>query len=236
VSSPKVLEWDYTDGLCFGKMHFKADFGSDPANFDQVTIEVTTSEMKGWFCEEYLFFASMSHYHLETFGKEGTHTLEFKNLSADDKVDIAANGIRTFLWCDGIIDTAISLIKTIMMFAGGLSADPKLPIIGSHIPDYMAEANIDFLYRTMGGPEKMGLEKREKNLLAIDPDTIGSGDFFVIMRLDGLDPLIDYGTGSHSGHSVMSLRFDGELYMVESQDGWYWPNKHIQRTKWADWV
>eukprot|EP00997_Jenningsia_sp_PLL12_P007075 NODE_367_length_1841_cov_75.886719_g309_i0.p1 GENE.NODE_367_length_1841_cov_75.886719_g309_i0~~NODE_367_length_1841_cov_75.886719_g309_i0.p1 ORF type:complete len:195 (-),score=44.69 NODE_367_length_1841_cov_75.886719_g309_i0:291-875(-) len=34
----------------------------------------------------------------------------------------------------------------------------------------------------------------------------------------------------------MALRFDGELYMVESQDGWYWPHKHIQRTKFADWV
>jgi hypothetical protein len=34
----------------------------------------------------------------------------------------------------------------------------------------------------------------------------------------------------------MGLRFDGELYMVESQAGWYWPKKGIQRTKWADWI
>jgi len=44
-----------------------------------------------------------------------------------------------------------------------------------------------------------------------------------------------YGSGSHAGHSVMALRFDGELYMIESQDGWYWPNKGIQRNKWSDW-
>lgn len=82
----------------------------------------------------------------------------------------------------------------------------------------------------------MGLEKRKKNYLEIDPDTINSGDFFVVTRLDGLDPLIGYGTGSHSGHSVMALRFDGELYMVESQAGWYWPKMNIQRTKWAEWI
>lgn len=43
------------------------------------------------------------------------------------------------------------------------------------------------------------------------------------MRLDGLDPMIMYGTGAKIGHNVMALRFDGELYVVESQDAWYWP-------------
>jgi len=36
------------------------------------------------------------------------------------------------------------------------------------------------------------------------------------MRLDGLDPMIMYGTGSKIGHNTMALRFDGELYVVES--------------------
>lgn len=56
------------------------------------------------------------------------------------------------------------------------------------------------------------------------------------MRLDGLDQIIMYGTGSHSGHSVMALRMDGELYIVESQDAWYWPTHGLQKTKWADWL
>jgi len=56
------------------------------------------------------------------------------------------------------------------------------------------------------------------------------------MRLDGLDPLLMYGTGSHVGHTTMALRFDGELYVVESQDAWYWPTHGLQRTKWADWI
>lgn len=45
-----------------------------------------------------------------------------------------------------------------------------------------------------------------------------------------------YGSGSHAGHSVMALRFDGELWLIESQDGWYWPNHGIQRNKWSDWI
>lgn len=67
---------------------------------------------------------------------------------------------------------------------------------------------------------------------------IQSGDFLAILRLDGLDPIIMYGSGSHIGHSVMALRFwdDEELYIVESQDGWYWPNHGLQRTKFSQWM
>jgi hypothetical protein len=36
------------------------------------------------------------------------------------------------------------------------------------------------------------------------------------MRLDGLDPIIMLASGSHAGHSVMALRMDGILYIVES--------------------
>jgi hypothetical protein len=34
----------------------------------------------------------------------------------------------------------------------------------------------------------------------------------------------------------MCLWIDGELYVVESQDGWYWPRRRIQKNKWKDWV
>jgi hypothetical protein len=65
---------------------------------------------------------------------------------------------------------------------------------------------------------------------------IQSGDYFAVLRLDGLDPIIMYGTGSHSGHTVMAQRFDGELYIIESQDAWYWPIQRIQRNKFSEWI
>ena len=37
------------------------------------------------------------------------------------------------------------------------------------------------------------------------------------MRMDGISQFIMYGTGSHCAHSVMALRFDGELYMSKAQ-------------------
>ena len=96
----------------------------------------------------------------------------------------------------------------------------------------MEKANLKFIKEVLGTE----LQERTIQKVDIDPDTINSGDFLAIMRLDGLDPMIMYGTGSRVGHNVMALRFDGELYVVESQDAWYWPTHGLQRTKWADWI
>ena len=136
------------------------------------------------------------------------------------------------MFCGGYVDTFISVFKTVLGFVGGLTTNPNLPIIGSHVPDYMVRQNLIFLNDTMG----YKLIERTTQEVQIDPDTINSGDFFAIMRLDGIDPLIMYGSGTHSGHSVMALRIEGELYIVESQDGWYWPTHGIQKTKWAQWM
>jgi hypothetical protein len=80
------------------------------------------------------------------------------------------------------------------------------------------------------------LVKREITDVEIDESLINSGDFLAIMRLDGVDPIIMYGSGTHAGHSTMALRFDDGLYVVESQDGWYWPVHGIQRNKFSDWI
>jgi hypothetical protein len=38
----------------------------------------------------------------------------------------------------------------------------------------------------------------------VDEDLIQSGDFFGIIRLDGLDPMIAFGMGSSTGHTVVA--------------------------------
>lgn len=126
-----------------------------------------------------------------------------------------------------------SVWVSLQAFVGGLTVDPNRPgMFGSHVPPYMEKANVAFMHEAMG----YDLVARPTTKVEIDPDLIQDGDFIAIMRLDGLDPIIMYGSGSHVGHSTMALRFDGELYIVESQAAWYWPTKSLQRTKWADWI
>lgn len=82
------------------------------------------------------------------------------------------------------------------------------------------------------------LEERPIHKIEIDPSILKSGDVIQIMRLDGLDPFIMYGSGSHTGHCATVLRFEDsdEPYIIESQSGWYWPYSGIQRNKWSDWI
>lgn len=108
--------------------------------------------------------------------------------------------MATFIFCEGYIDTFVSTLKTLKMFLGGLSKNPYLPIIGSHVPHYMEVENKKFI------KENLGWELEERHIQDIDLDKsyIESGDYLPIFRLDGLDQIIMYGTGSHSGHTTMA--------------------------------
>lgn len=54
------------------------------------------------------------------------------------------------MFCDGYIETFVSVWKTLKCFIGGTSPDPKDPIWGSHVPQYMEEVNVEFLNKSMG--------------------------------------------------------------------------------------
>lgn len=71
----------------------------------------------------------------------------------------------------------------------------------------------------------MGLElvKRKNKITYIDKSEIKSGAFIIILRLDGLAPIISYGTGSRGTHCAVTMWMDNELYVIESRDGDYWP-------------
>jgi len=108
----------------------------------------------------------------------------------------------------------------------------KIPLFEPKVPEYMEKANLEFMKWALG----VEMVERKTQKVTIDESLIQSGDYFAVMRLDGLDPMIMYGTGSHSGHSVAALRMDGKLYIVESQDAWYFPTHRIQRTEFHEWI
>ena len=67
------------------------------------------------------------------------------------------------MFCDGYVDTFISVYNSALCFIGGLGTDPNVPIWGSHVPDYikftykpsyvydyMEKENVLFLYEMMG--------------------------------------------------------------------------------------
>lgn len=230
--SPTSSSVTFTSGLCFQQITFSYAHTGDMNDIGDVVITVDTEKPKTLFCKDWFMFGNTEVQHVETFFFRGLHQITLKNLSPEAKIDIAKNGIKIYMFCDGYIDTFISAWHFIEAFVGGLGTNPYLPFIGSHVPEYMEKANTKFL------KDSMGYDMEVRNITEYDYDEslIQSGDFLAIMRLDGVDPIIMYGSGTHAGHSVMALRFDDGLYIIESQDGWYWPRHGIQRNKFSQWV
>ena len=54
------------------------------------------------------------------------------------------------MFCDGYVDTFVSVFNSVLCFVGGLGTDPTEPVFGSHVPEYMEKANVNFLRETMG--------------------------------------------------------------------------------------
>jgi len=215
---------------CFEETSF--EFKYDPATPDEATVIATLSKPRDLTCSDWYLFGNTEIQHVEEFFTQGTHTLKFKAANNKDHssaiVDLANNGFETYLFCESMKDELLSVIQSLKAFIGGLGMHGRTPLFQPKVPAYMEKANVDFLHWALN----IDLEERPTQKVTIDESEIQSGDYLAVMRLDGLDPMIMYGTGSRSGHSVMALRFDGELYIVESQDAWYWPVHRIQRTPW----
>jgi hypothetical protein len=114
-----------------------------------VKITVKLENPVSLLCHDWFLFGNTELIHVEDFFYSGTHEIQFKNLDEDAKIDTYKNGITIYMFCDGYIDTFISAFKVVKAFLGGLTDNPNLPYIGSHVPPYMEEANVEFLSKVM---------------------------------------------------------------------------------------
>ena len=141
--------------------------------------------------------------------------------------DILQNGITIMVAPCGSLGTIKSVLNTISLF---YSKDPSK----------IREANKQFLlYRKIF--DRLP-PRTNATVTAIDKHSIRSGDTLQVVKLDGLDQLISWGTGGRTGHVTVAVwGEDGELYVCESTDaspfGSYWPPPYgIIRTPWDQWV
>jgi hypothetical protein len=203
----------------------------------ETIISFEASEPLGWFCTDTYWIGTYNHNQLKIFFQGGYRRIVLTNLSDGDMADIRVNGIHVLGFCQGLFSNIKSIIQTIGLFFGGFTPDPNawLPIMRPSITGIMERLNVSFLGEIMGYKQVHRGEWGNK-LIEIDEKLIKSGDFLAITRLDGVDPIVMIGTGARIGHTAVCLWIDGELYVVESTDSWYWPKKGIQRNKWKDWI
>jgi hypothetical protein len=204
---------------------------------DETIISFEASEPSGWFCSDTYLISTYGHQQIKFIFQGGYHSIVLTNLTEGDMADIRVNGVHIISSCDGLFSNIKSFFQTIGLYLGGFSTNTNawLPFMRPNITGIMERFNIAFLSEFMNYKQVHRGEWGQK-IIDIDEKMIKSGDFLAITRLDGIDPIVMLGTGARIGHTAVCLWIDGELYVVESTDGWYWPKAGIQRNKWKDWI
>jgi len=178
-------------------------------------------------CGDLFGFFTGSHFRIGSFptpiGGHKSYTFEM-GLTEAQTWDVDNLGVRIFAFHDNAVATMRSVLETALLFT---------PLHTQGVAPLAAKRNVDFLTKYLGTEMK----KRSGKDVALNESEIHSGDFLGVIRLDGLDPMLAFGMGSHTGHTTVALWEDGQLYVAEStSNGSYWPTNGIQRTPYRQWL
>jgi hypothetical protein len=212
---------------CWHKVTATTENVSDGWN---VHIKVSRAkDLIPYHCTDFYLLGTASQVSLALFPTPvgGTKTYHFKTskLTSTEQWDLENNGVRVMLFRHGPINVVQNLLDTVMLFLSELTKG-----VGNRV----ATRNLDFLERYAGITMK---ERTDSGDLILDESEIQSGDFFGVIRFDGLDPMLAWAMGAHTGHTVVALWEDDQLYIAESTaKGSYWPTNGLQRTPYRQWI
>eukprot|EP01100_Stratorugosa_tubuloviscum_P013949 TRINITY_DN719_c0_g2_i1.p1 TRINITY_DN719_c0_g2~~TRINITY_DN719_c0_g2_i1.p1 ORF type:complete len:554 (+),score=244.36 TRINITY_DN719_c0_g2_i1:149-1810(+) len=195
---------------------------------NNITISFTTQQSTSLICEDFYIFTTMSGLQLHLFKSKGTENINWsvENLSNNEIQDIQQNGIRIFRFLGSPTFVIEAIIATAELFIPALTGD-------SHVPPQTAAANVEFLKEY----PQIVMAPRNITTVELDESMINSGDFFGVIRLDGLDPMLAWGMGAHTGHTTVALWIDDQLNICESTTASnYWPTDGLQCTPYRTWL
>jgi hypothetical protein len=219
-------------GRCFGKI-----YPSVVEKDDGFEVTLHATEAKSWSCSEMVIVTTGKTSQLKFMMMQGHYGvwLDKYYMSDFEKEHVRKYGVRVLKPCSDLSAYPKELFNFLKMFLGGFGTSPNIPFFGSKTMDYQIDANRQLLMDYLG----YDFPRREQIIdINIDKNKIKSGDFLGLTRMDGLDQFINVVSGSRLGHTTIAMwdEKDGELYVTESQAGWYWPRDGIQRNKWEDWI
>ncbi|CAL1133595.1 unnamed protein product [Cladocopium goreaui] len=197
---------------------------------DKWQLHVKVSKAQRLICNEVFGLFTASHFRIGSFstpiGGQKTFTFEM-GLTEPQTWDVDNLGVRIFAFHENALATMRSVLDTALLFA---------PLHTKGVAPLAAQRNVDFLEKYMGIEMKRRVSPPGDQPI-LNESQIHSGDFIGVIRLDGLDPVLAFGMGSHTGHTAVALWEDGQLYIAESTvNGSYWPTNGIQRTPYRQWM
>jgi hypothetical protein len=97
------------------------------------------------FCQEPILLLNTEFYHVEDIMFSGKHEWTFNAPSKDAQLDFQQHGIQTYLFCESLKDEILSAIVSAKAFVGGLGTHGKISLFQMKVPEYMEQANKEFM-------------------------------------------------------------------------------------------
>lgn len=91
---------------------------------DSVTVTLESQTPSSLLCYDAYLIAILDSVHLEFAVLQGTHTIEFRDLTPEEVFDVKTYGVRVFSFCDGLFTWLEDLFMSLELFLGGFTTMP----------------------------------------------------------------------------------------------------------------
>lgn len=225
TSSVPVSNTNVWSAPCFQFNNITSQINPDGTASISIYSDLPTSLL----CEDFYLLATLEAFQfkiVERHGFQSVTTWHLSNVSDAEMFDIKLNGFRLFRFLGSPVDVLDSIYATIELFMPEICCGPGVN------PKYAA-ANVAFLQDYAN----FTFAPRNINVVDINETDVFSGDFIGVTRMDGLDPMIDFGMGGTTGHTTVTLWIEGVLHVCESTvNSVYWPTNGVQCTIFSKWI
>ena len=142
----------------------------------------------------------------------GSHTIKIKKLTEEQLLEVKVSGLRVFSFCDTLVNTIKSVIQTV-----------KFILPTSHTKQYDSLFNEGNLKKSAEEKEKenLALLKKFVNIVPIkranyEKKMLDLEKYIKSEMKSGISTFIQLMSGEKISHSVIALKMDGKLYVVEA--------------------
>jgi hypothetical protein len=226
---------------CFGSLKFST---SMDANASQLVFNLAMEQQRSFLCTDTLVVATPGMFIKILTVDSDKAALSWKwNMTSDSAYTwySTTKGVKLFRLNKGIIGAILDMVDTVKLMAGFGECPVKAASLAASF-DFMT----NYIQRSPR-MKPMSVKRPAGSIVAdtLDESYVRSGDSVIVVRYDGLDPMIGWGEGFSAGHSTIAVR-DPEcvkqggtecLSIYESTaKGSYWPVNGIQKTPWKKWL
>lgn len=195
------------------------------------TLSIDSAGAATGNCSDFYLFATIDGFSFQTISSAGSISLPWSiapNSPPSHLWDLTNKGVRVFRFRGSVWDMLETVVNTALLFEAQLTQG---------VSTAAALRNIDFLSK-YANVQTMLPRNLTGGVQPFVPESeIQSGDFFGVMRLDGLDPMLAWAMGSTTGHATTALWMGGQLYVCESTvKAPHWPVNGIQKTPYRTWL